>query len=372
MKFLRASAALLGTIIGVGIFGLPYVASRAGFSVLLWYFFLMIIVILVTHLMFARLAAAEKKCLHLPGFVRKYFGKKWEKVSFLIFGLGISAALLAYLIIGGEFLTSLLSSYFGGGSTVYTLIFFALASALIYRGVRTVCNAEIVFFAVFLVILVAFLFKAAPFFDAENLKTIDLGFLAFPYGVVLFSLWGAETIPEVEEVVGGNKKIMKWAIISSVLFSALIYLTFAFFVLGVSGDQTSKDAVSGILAVLGGGILRFGYIFGVLACFTSFLTMGLVLKKTLWQDFNLSKNLSWFLACFLPLILFLLGFREFLDIIGLSGALAIGFEGTMIVFLYRKFLRRNLRRRMNVFGYFLPLLFAIGVVFEFFYFFFAR
>jgi len=362
----------MGTIVGVGIFGLPYIASKAGFLVVLSYFLLMILVVTVTHLMFARLVAAEKNCLHLPGFVKKYFGKKWEKVSFLIFGLGITAALLAYMIIGGEFLSLFLAPYFGGGPAVYTLVFFVFAAALIYRGVRAVCNAEIAFFTIFLVILVIFLFKAAPFFNVDNLKTVDLGFLTFPYGVILFSLWGAETIPEVEEAAGGSKRIMKWAIISSILFSALIYLSFIFFVLGVSGSQTSTDAISGILAVLDGRILSFGYIFGILTCFTSFLTLGLVLKKTLWQDLSLGKNLSWFLACFLPLFLFLLGFREFLDIIGLSGALAIGFEGIMIVFLYRKFLQRKLSSKMSTLGYLLPLLFIIGMIFEFFYFFFAK
>jgi amino acid permease len=196
--------------------------------------------------------------------------------------------------------------------------------------------------------------------------------LTFPYGVILFSLWGAETIPEVEEAAGGSKKIMKWAIISSILLSALIYLLFIFFVLGVSGAQTSTDAISGILSILDGRILSLGYIFGILTCFTSFLTLGLVLKKTLWQDLNLNKNLSWILACFSPLVLFLLGFREFLDIIGLSGALSIGFEGIMIVFLYRKFLRQKLSAKMNFWGWLLPLLFLAGMAFEIYYFFFTK
>ena len=40
MTFFKALAVFLGTVIGVGIFGLPFVASKAGFFIVLLYFLL--------------------------------------------------------------------------------------------------------------------------------------------------------------------------------------------------------------------------------------------------------------------------------------------------------------------------------------------
>jgi len=44
MKFLKALAVFLGTVIGVGIFGLPFVASKAGFFIVLFYFLFIILI----------------------------------------------------------------------------------------------------------------------------------------------------------------------------------------------------------------------------------------------------------------------------------------------------------------------------------------
>ena len=173
---------------------------------------------------------------------------------------------------------------------------------------------------------------------------------------------------EIKEILKGDKKMFKKVIISGILISAIICLSFIFIIFGASGPFTSKEAISGFAQATGNHIIKFGFIFGIIACFTSFIAIGLTLKKIFWYDLNLSKNLAWLIACFVPLLLFLAGFRAFIDIIGFTGALAIGGEGIIIVFLYKEFLKKKSLPRMNPLAYSLIGFFILGIALEIFYF----
>ena len=369
MKFIKALSVFVGTIIGVGIFGLPYVASKAGFFVILFYFLAMSIIAIVIHLLFSKVALGTETLYRLPGFVGEYMGLSWKKITLFTIGAGLIGAILAYLIVGGTFLEYLFAQYFGGNNLIYTLLFFSAGAYLIFRDIKHISLAELSLLGVFFAILSIILVKAVPFIDFSNFQKIDLTFAALPYGVVLFALWGSSLIPELEEMLGRDaKNLLKWIIVSGILLAAITYLLFVFMVLGVSGGNTSKEAISGLASALGGGVIRFGFIFGVIATFTSFITLGLTLKKILWYDFGLSPKLSWVIACFAPLVLFFMGFKEFIRIIGLTGAFALGFEAIIIVFLYKAFLKKKLSQKMNPLLYAMPTLFVLGIFFEIYYF----
>ena len=367
-KFIKALAIFTGTIIGVGIFGLPYVASKAGFLPVIFYFIFLSGIVIIMHFLLARVALGTEKSYRLPGYVGEYLGKRWKRIDLLIFGSGMTGALLAYLIVAGEFLSFLLSPFLGGSPLIYTLLFFCLGAFLIFRGIKSISQIELSLLFVFFVILLIFFIRALPFVNLEHLRTMDWRFLALPYGVVLFSLGGLAVLPEIKEMLGNEKEKIKKIIISGISIAVIVYLFFIFIILGASGSQTSKEAMSGFSQAIGNNIIGLGFIFGIITCFTSFITLGLTLKKVFWYDFNLPKHLSWFIACFLPLFLFLLGLREFIDIIGLTGALALGADGILIVFMYRAFLKKKGFAKMNPLVYFLPVFFILGMIFEIFYF----
>lgn len=366
---IKALSVFAGTIIGVGIFGLPYVASKSGFFIVLFYFLLMSGIAIAVHLLLSQVALGTEKPHRLPGYVGEYLGSGWKKFSLLMIGFGLTGAILAYLIVGGEFLKLLFAPYIGGGSLIYTFIFFGAGAFLIFRGIKNIAQIELALLVVFFVILFVFFAKAVPFINFNFFKPVDWKFFSLPYGVILFSLWGSAVVPEVKEMLAGDEKKLKRVITAGILISTLTYLFFIFTILGVSGPNTSKEAISGLASGLGNGIIRFGFIFGVITCFTSFITLGLTLKKILWYDFNISENLAFCIACFLPLFLFLVGLREFIDIIGFTGALALGGEGIITIFLYQKFLEKKGLRKMNPLMYFLPLVFVLGIILEIFYYF---
>lgn len=369
MRFIKTLSVFVGTIIGVGIFGLPYVASKAGFLVVLFYFLAMSFVVIVIHMIFGKVVLGTERLYRLPGFVGEYMGPNWKKITLMTIGSGLVGALLAYLIVGGAFLEYFFAPYFGGNNIIYTLIFFGAGAYLILRGIKHISQVEFVLLIVFFAILISIFVKTLPFINFNNFQRTDLTFITLPYGVALFALWGSALIPEAEEMLGDSaKRLLKWVIISGILLAAITYLFFIFMVFGVTGQNTSKEAISGLSNALGNGVIRLGFIFGVITCFTSFITLGLTFKKMLWYDFGLSPKISWAIACFTPLFLFFFGFKEFIDVIGLTGAVSLGFEAIITVFLYQMFLKKKFSRKMNPLLYILPVFFIIGIFFEIYYF----
>jgi len=373
MLFLKALSVFLGTVIGVGMFGLPFVALKAGFLITALYFLFMCFIVILAHYLYGEVVLNTKEKHRLPGYAQKYLGEAWKKFAFVVMIIGLTGALLAYLVIGGQFLNALFSSYLGGSPVLYTFIFFAFGAYLVFRGIKSISEVELSLLIVLFIILTVFLIKAFPFINVEYFKEVNLKHLTFPYGVILFSLWGSTMVPEIKEMFALKtrevRKDLKRVIFWGVLIAAAVYLSFIFIVLGVSGPNTSEEAMSGFSQAVGGNIIKLGFLFGVISCFTSFITVALALKKIFWYDFGFSKDLAWVLTCFLPLILFLLGLREFIGIISFTGAIALGFEGIIIIFLYKEFLKKKFSRKMNPGLYLLFAVFILGIVFEVIYFF---
>jgi len=369
-NFIKALSVFVGTIIGVGIFGLPYVASKSGFLVLLFYFLVIGAVGLVIHLIFGDIIVGTKEKHRFPGYVYKYLGKRWGRASLISMCFGLFGAQLAYLIIGGTFLQGLMGSVLGSNILIYVLIFFALASYLIYRGIKGIALAEFLIAILFFVLLLFFCFWAVPQVNPLNLFNFDFDYFILPYGIVIFALWGSSILPEVKEILKGKRKDLRKVIFSGILISFATYLLFAGLVVGISGSLTSEDAFSGLTNKLGTGIIKLGYLFGLITCFSSFISLGLTQKKIFFYDIRISKNISWLISAFIPLILFLIGLRQFIQIIGLTGALSVGMEGFIVILLYRAYLKKKYSRKMNPAYFLLSLFFLFGVIAQIFYMFF--
>ena len=137
-NFLYAFSTLTGTIIGVGFFSLPYIASKVGFWVMLSYFIILGLVVILVHLLYGEVALRTKELHRLPGYAARYLGPWGKNVSLAAAILGGYGALLAYLIVGGQFLSSFLNPILGGSDLAYTLIYFFSGALLIYFGIKSI------------------------------------------------------------------------------------------------------------------------------------------------------------------------------------------------------------------------------------------
>jgi len=369
-KFLKAWATFTGTIIGVGIFGLPYVAMKAGFFVILFYFIAIIFLAIIIHSLLGEVARDTHKIARVPGYAEEYLGKKAKTFAFIFSSLSLIGALLAYLILGSEFLYLFFKNLLGGPSIFYFLIFFLAGAFFIYRGIEIISRFELMMLFVFVVLLLFFFYRAFPFIKLENFIIFDPRFITFPYGVVLFALWGIALIPEIKEMVDRDRKKLRSVIVLGILSAALCYLIFVIAILGACGKNTTENAISGFASVLGDRVIMIGYLFGLITTFTSFITLGLTLKKIFWYDFKIPEKISWILTCFIPLVLYFIGVKNFIEVIGLTGAIALGLESILVILIYRSFIQKRFQYNKTPFWIY-PLIISlvVGIGFEIIYFF---
>lgn len=372
--FIYALFTLTGTIIGVGIFVLPFVTTKVGILTMLFYFLVLGTVVLIVHLLFMKIAVKAKGLHRLPGYAQIYLGKKGKLVASGVNILGLVGALLAYLIVGGNFIHALPLSLFGGNLFLSTLLFFTLGAILIYFGIKSIAKVELFAFLLFLAILFYLLAQGHYFLAPKNLFNFQSSELFLPYGIILFALWGAALVPEVTEMLKKKTKSIKKVIFLAILLSTLVYLFFIILIAGISGELTSKDAISGLKYFFPDTVMAIALSFGVLTCFTSFITLGLTLKKVFWYDFKIKKDFAWFLACFSPFFLYSLGIKDFIKVISLIGGIMLGIEAILIILIYLKIREKEQREFLPIFHFknilflTLALFFLFGIIYEIIYF----
>jgi len=371
-NYIYPIATLSGTIIGVGFFSLPYITSKVGFWVILSYFFVLGILVTIIHLFFGELSLKTPDYKRLPGFAKIHLGNWGEKIALVSTIFGLFGTILAYLIVGGGFLTELFSPIFGGNSLVYTIFYWALGAILIFFGIKIISKVEIFDLIAFSIILILISLNGFSLFKIKNLFPsphqfwwgADFSQIFLPYGPVLFSLWGAALIPEVEEMLGEKKKLLPKIILISILIPIIFYLLFTVSVLGITGPKTTETALIGLKDFLGPEIISPMLLFGVFVTFTSFIALGLTLKKVFCYDLKMKKNFAWAITCFLPLILFPIGIKNFIPVISFIGGIMLGIDGILILLMYRK-----IKPEKMLLTSFLILIFVVGIIYEIIYFF---
>jgi len=362
-KFVFSVSALIGMIVGGGIFGLPYVVSVAGLIPAIFYFVVLSGAVLLTHLLYGEIILRTKERYRLAGFAEKYLGKIWKNITAVAVIFGGVGVLLVYIIIAGDFLKIVVSPIGDFSSFVLGLFFGVFLTFFIIRGIKFIAPAEFVTNLLFLAIVIIFFF-ALPRFDFSNLAILESTNIFLPYGVILFSLIGWAAIPELREISGrANGFEMKKILIVSAIIVSFIYILFSLSVVGVSGENTSMDALSGLIPFLGPNIVFFGALAGLLTIADSFLISSFALINTLVADFRISKRSAILISCGLPLVLFLFGLRSFISIIGFMGTIIGATEGLAIVLIYKKIKEMGNRKPEYSLNVPLPALYLLMAVF---------
>ena len=129
---------ITGMTIGAGVLGIPYVVAQVGLKIGIAYILVLGLVMLALNLMLGEIAVRTNESLQIPGLVGKYLGK-WAKLFLNIIIIFASyGALLAYIIGEGQSLSAL----FGGSPVVWSVVFWSIASAVVWRGLQTIKIAE--------------------------------------------------------------------------------------------------------------------------------------------------------------------------------------------------------------------------------------
>lgn len=312
-RFVSAVSILVGTCIGAGVLGIPYVAAKSGFFVGLAHIVLIGLVILMVNLYLGEISLRTRGNHQLAGYAEKYLGKKAKYVMEFATIFGIYSSIIAYmvgvgislsfLVVGNESLKILFGLFFG-----------LLMSLMLWKGMESLKKFEKIGVGIVLSLLGVIVILFFGKIEFVNLLGIDYSFLLLPFGVVLFALMSFHAIPEVEIVLKKNEHLMKPVILTSTLISVIFYILFTLVVVGFKGNETPEIATLAL-----GSVFVF---LGIFTMFTSYLSVGNALRQNFMFDDRFSFEHSWLLSAVVPIFLFL--FIEFFDFFSFTSLLSIG------------------------------------------------
>ena len=360
--FFNAFSLLANTIIGVGFFALPYITLQTGFKIILLYFLILTTVVIIVHEIFGQISLKTPDYKRFPGFVEYHLGKKIGKISVLTTIFSLLGSILVYLIVGGEFLGNLL--FKNSNFLLPSILYWLIGTIIIFLDIKIVSKVSSLSLLFLLAILFSIFLKGKSFFNLNNISLnptiLNFKTLFLPYGPILFSLWGASIIPEIEEMISDRKYLLPKIIKSAILFSSLCYLFFIITILGITGKSTTPSALSGLKTFLGDNFSVLVFLFGLITTFTSYISLGLTLKKILIYDLKVKKVLSIFIIAFVPLILFLSGIKNFIEVISFLGAIILGIDGILILLIYKKIESKKSKISLGLIS-----IFILGIIYEF-------
>jgi amino acid transporter len=364
-NYIYPIAVFSGGMIGVGFLSLPYIALETNIWLIFFYFLVLTALIIKINLIFCQISLKTPDFKRFPGFVEYYIGKRAKFFTMILVIFDSIATLLVYLLIGGQFLFSVFQPIISGSLLLYILIYFFMASVIIYFDIKVIAKTEfwivgMLFVAIFFVFIESFSQIKLSNIFLVNHASVNNFFI--PYGPLLFALWGIGLIPEVEEMIKGKKKNLKFIVTISTVLVSLFYFLFVVLILGITGRYTDQTALVGLKSFLPNILVSVCLLIGTLASFAAFITQGITFKKTLVFDLKIKHWQAFVMTCCPPLLLFLIGVQSFIPILSFMGGILLGINGILILWMYKK------TGGKNIIIYPLSLVFLFGIVYEVIYF----
>ena len=342
MKLLQAILMLSGMIIGVGMFGIPFSFAQSGFWLGAGELIILAGVVTLLHFLYGEIVLRTSVYHRLPGYVALHLGKRALPIAWFSSIFGIVGSLLVYLLVGSIFLNTIASRFWPNSTEfIWVLVLvivggiitaFPLKREALINGILTAIS---IIFIVFLTIWLL------PHVSLRNLSGIHFKNIFAPYGVLLFALSGGVVIPDLITLLKRNRAHSRIAIIIGTLIPALLYVCFAFTVAGVAGIGVSTEAIKGLTPFVGQEMVFFGSIIGFLAIFTSLVALSSSFQSLLVLDVGFSRIGAGVVGTGLPFFFYLLGFQDFITIIGVIGTIAVGIDVAFILALFNTVRRKE-------------------------------
>lgn len=346
-SYIKSIGILLSTILGAGIFALPFSMAKAGLFWNLVHAMVAFCMLLYIGYLYGEVTFFTKGRHRFTGYAELLAGKKAKPFALVTTVISFYGALLIYGVLGGIFLQNILNSQTVG---FYTYLFFIFGGLLTYMSlskVSTINSYIILPLFGFIAYLAA---VSVPHFRIENIfsnSDILNEWWLMPFGVWFFAFSGYSAIPEARDLIYGAKldlKHLKRAILTSLSLSAVFMFVFAFMIYGVSGLGTTQDAFSGVESILGKKVILIGSIMGFLAVFNCFLVLSQDLKNIFRFDYKMARPLAWLVAILPPIFFYAMGFHDLAKTLGLIGTLGLGTSGVLIIVM-AKGLRKKIDAR---------------------------
>ncbi|TSC89760.1 MAG: basic amino acid/polyamine antiporter, APA family [Parcubacteria group bacterium Gr01-1014_3] len=340
-NFFLATGLLVSTIIGAGVFALPYVFQNSSFKLGFFYLALAALVYTIIHRMYAEIIFSSKAEHRFVGFSEKYFGKGGFWLAILIAVVEIFLVLTIYLILSVSFANLLFP---GIADWLKVVIFWLFGSAIIFIGLRRLASIEFIIAILILAIIILVHYLGfARLNEFSFLSSGSLGLLA-PIAPILFALSGRVGLHAVADLFRGEKEPLKKASLAISLGTIIPAVVYGLFVIGMIGltPIASEDSITGLSASLPADgrvpnwlALTIG-VLGIISLLSSYVAAGFDIKHVLKTDLKFPSWLMVLAVLGVPLGLYFANLSSFLGLISLVGGILLSIEGIMIALMWQK------------------------------------
>ncbi len=356
-KEIEAIFIFLSTIIGLGVFVLPYTFLKGGFWFIFWFLFWLFSFFII-HLIFAEIIFQTKETHNLPGLAGIYLHKDLKHLVWVFDFFGTLGVFLIYLLAFERFWSVVLEEYTFLAKLIFALfnIYFISRNLKIFAKFETLLGLSIIIFFVFISLWLAFQVNFSNFYLIfQGSKDFFL-----PYGVLLFAFSGTSAVPLALDVLGRNKeKFVKVNLISLVLVS-LIYLFYALSVLGFLGLNVSETSLESLKPFLP---LPLFLAILILVTFNIMLVdLAFYLKRGLIFDYNFSQTKANLILIFSILFLLFISPDSLVKIISVISEIFLGFNLLVLTLIYLKLKEKKYFKFNKALIIFISLVFALGIL----------
>ena len=363
---------MVGGVIGVGVFGLPYAFAQSGWGLGLTMLLVLGFLILLVNLMYSEIGVCTPGKHRLTGYVKKYLGSNWSHFAMVMFIPYAWGAMLAYMLVGGKFLFTLLSPVLGGEILVYQLTMAIAVAIITFGGIKKLAKIEFCIICALLFLFVFMILTSLPSLEWRNVSSIHFENWFIPYGVIFFALSGLGIIPEMKDVLGERRqKELPHAVLVGQILILVLYAIFTFAVVGVTGLATTQSAFDGLASMFGPVFSFAGALLGSIIIVSIFSMVSIEIQDVFQFDYKVPRKLAWGLSSVAPVVLLFFGIQQFVELIGFLGAVFGGVIGILVVIMYHRMLKNDCCRKDGLkippFIYWiLVAVFVSGIVHTFF------
>ncbi len=333
-RFVRAVGLMIGSIVGVGVFGLPFAFAQTGYGIGLLVLLVLGGMNAILLLMYADIVLHTPGNHRMAGYIAAYLGPTWGKVGIIGLAVSIWGGMAAYLIAGGRFLGILFGADGGMGETALGILLLCVVAAVSYRGLKFASRIEVGILGLLMFLLAFIVVSAIPDARVANLVPLHWDRWLLAYGVVFFAFnGGINAIPEMRAVLGSDRRLPH-AVMTGMLWVLGLYAIFTLAVVAATGTGTSPFAIDALVPSLGDTFRVVGSALAVVSVFSIFLLTSIALRHAFERDVGLRKNAAWLLVFLPPAIAYLLGLRSFIGLLGFFGSVVSAAIGILIVATY--------------------------------------
>ena len=342
LSMTEAIGIITGHGVGSGILAVPFLASRNS-----WQSFVLIIVLayainLLLHTMIAELSLNNGGAQFIKCFENELFKGKLKMIAtwtaFALLGLSVIANVSSF-ITGSA---AVFSSWFGLDERVGMLLYFVLAAAVVFFGMKLVGICE-KYSVIAMVAVVAILLVATLRAGTEPLpsKFIAASNVLALYSMISFALSAVMSVPQVVKGLNGDRKQITKAIAAGTGVNVSIIILITLMTLAGAGSSiTENGALVDLSSRLGGWVSVVGYVFSLLALSTSFWANTLNMRDIISEQTGWNLRLCWLAASLPCLLIAVFRLQSFVGLARIAGVIQV-LTGLGIILAYNHSRKRT-------------------------------